>query len=100
VPVYFISEALSGVKKFYSELEEMIYAVVGGKKAEALLPELLNHYPNIISSSRNTREYGIFGINKKMGNRAIPIRHRVHSQDYHQVSSFRKLHCRLDTKSR
>jgi hypothetical protein len=39
IPVYFASEALSGSKIFYSELEKTAYIVIMAAKTETLLRE-------------------------------------------------------------
>jgi len=48
--IYFVSEALSGSKLLYSEIEKMAYAVVG-PEAPALFSELQDQGPNLFSPS-------------------------------------------------
>jgi hypothetical protein len=53
VSVYFVSEALSGAKKFYSELEKMTYVVI---MAARKLKKYFQIYPITIPTSYPLRE--------------------------------------------
>ena len=53
VPMYFVSEALSGAKKFYSELEKMAYVVV---MASRKLKHYFQGYTIIVPSAFPLRE--------------------------------------------
>jgi hypothetical protein len=52
-PIYYVSEALSGSKLFYSEMEKMAYAVVSKEEASALFSEPQYIGPHSFPSSRH-----------------------------------------------
>jgi hypothetical protein len=77
VPIYFVSEALSGSKKYYSEMENICYAVVMSIRK-------LRHYfeAHRVRVLMNQPLYDIFGNmdssdNRKMGNEIVRTCNRL-----------------------
>ena len=51
LPIYFVSEALSGSKLLYSKMEKMAYAVVMAARKLRHYFQFQNQGPNVLSSS-------------------------------------------------
>jgi hypothetical protein len=78
VPVYYVSEALSGSKVYYSEIEKIAYTVlIASRKLKHFFQahkiRVLTNYPpeRSITKLQNNRKTG------KMGSRIISIFYRV-----------------------
>ena len=78
VPVYFVSEALSGSKIYYSEIEKIAYAVLtAARKLKHYFSGSQNQGTNKLSSKRSLAKLQIINKIGEMGSGAISALHQI-----------------------